>query len=80
MRFATGPGVQLKPSLASCNNLTWTYLNMALFGHMPGALSLGDFADKFRLRDILKSVASRRAMFLNSLPNRKVGARSLGCL
>lgn len=68
---------QLMPSLASCNNPTCAYLNTALFGHRPGALSLGDFADKFRLQDILKFLASRRVMFLNSLPNRKVGARSL---
>lgn len=67
------------PSLVSCNNPTCTYLNMALFGHRSGALSLGDFADKFRLEDILKFLASRRMTFLNSFPNRKVGARSLCC-
>lgn len=71
---------QLILSLASCNNPTCTYLHMALFGHRPGALSLGDFADKFRLQDLLKFLASRRATFLNSLPNWKVGARSLGSL
>lgn len=44
---------------------------MALFGHRPGAFSLGDFADKFRLEDILKSLASRRMTFLTAFQTGK---------
>jgi len=66
-------------SLVSCNNPTCTYLNIALFGYWPGALSLGDFENKFRLVDRLNFLANKRMTFLNSLPNWKVGAKSLHC-